>query len=216
MKTRASVTVALLLAAAMAGGGSPVRGADEAAPGTLVWCGLDYARVKMIGTEGFEDPAGIVPDKPAAWNSLFMQEMLPALEKLGVRLATDTKAVLAGNEKLTAACIVHEDGSRAETVDASHITEAQIAATVRGYTLKTTQGVGLVFIMDRLVKAQKTACFYVVFFDVGSRRILHQERMCEAAGGIGFRNFWFGPIKKAVKQLPALYRKVQGGQSPAP
>lgn len=216
MKTLKTVTPLLLLAAVMVGGVNVARGADGAASDTLVWCGLDYAKVKMIGSEGFQDPATIFPDKPAAWNSLFMQEMLPALEKMAPRLATDIKAVQPGNEKLTAACIVTEDGSREETVDKSHITGAQIAETVRGYPLKSTQGVGLVFIMDRLVKAQKTACFYVVFFDVGTRRILHQERMCEPSGGIGFRNFWFGPVKKAVKKLPALYRKVQGGQSPAP
>lgn len=216
MKTLTSVTTLLLLAAAMTGGSNPARGAEGAASGTLVWCGLDYANVKMIGSEGFQDPATIFPDKPAAWNALFMQEMLPALEKMAAKLATDTKAVEPGNAKLTAACIVAEDGSRGETVDKSHITEAQIAAAVRGYALKNTQGTGLVFIMDRLVKAQKTACFYVVFFDAGTRRILHQERMCETAGGIGFRNFWFSPVKKAVKKLPALYQKVQGGQSLAP
>ena len=31
-------------------GVSLVRAADTASPNTLVWCGLDYSKVKMIGT----------------------------------------------------------------------------------------------------------------------------------------------------------------------
>ena len=69
-------------------------------------------------------------------------------------------------------------------------------------------GIGLVFIMDRLVKAQQMGCLYVVFFDVSTRKVVLSERIVTAAGGAGFRNFWFKPIKTAVAGLPKQYKQV--------
>ena len=73
----------------------------------------------------------------------------------------------------------------------SHISEKDIAASVKGYDLKYKDGIGLVFIVDRLVKVQKVGCLYVVFFDIKSRNVLSSERVCNEGGGAGFRNFWF-------------------------
>jgi len=56
------------------------------------------------------------------------------------------------------------------------------------------------------------ASVYVVFFDIGSRKILYFERRCEKAGGMGFRNYWFGPVKRAVKDLPSLYQKAKAAK----
>ena len=82
-------------------------------------------------------------------------------------------------------------------------------ALVKAYDVRYKEGLGLVFIMDRLVKAQQTACLYVVFFDIASRKIMYSERRCEKAGGGGFRNYWFGPIKHVVKELPDMYKKAK-------
>ena len=185
------------------------RAADVASPGTLVWCGLDYSMVKMIGALDFREPDQIFPTMLVAWNGLFMKEMLPELEKMTKSVTTDLAAVEARNEKASGKQIEHEDGSREEKVVASHIKEADIADAVRGYKLKNDQGLGLVFIMDRLVKTQETGCMYVVFFDVASRKVVRSERVCSQAGGIGFRNFWFRPVKDAVKKLPKMYKEAK-------
>jgi hypothetical protein len=94
-------------------------------------------------------------------------------------------------------------------VNASHITGQDIAAVVKGYELKCSKGLGLVFIMDRLVRAQQKGCLYVVFFDISSRKVVYSERLCEKASGAGFRNYWFGPVKHAVSKLPDLYQKAR-------
>jgi hypothetical protein len=185
------------------------RAAEVASPDTLVWCGLDYSMVKMIGTMDFRQPEQIFPTMLVAWNGLFMKEMLPELEKMAKSVATDLAAVEARNEQASAKQVEHEDGSREEKVAASHIKEADIADAVRAYKLKNDQGLGLVFIMDRLVKAQETGCMYVVFFDVASRKVVHSERVCAPAGGMGFRNYWFRPIKDAVKKLPKMYKEAK-------
>ena len=184
---------------------------DTGSSDSLVWCGLDYSRVKMIGTEDFAEPSEIFPEMLDKWNSLFMKEMLPKLEKIAGSLRSDVKAVDVPNSKASEKkAIVREDGTREEMVTPSHITEKDIAASVKAYTLKHNEGMGMVFIVDRLVKVQKTGCLYVVFFDLKSRNVLYSERVCNEAAGAGFRNFWFKPIKVVIeKQLAGMYKKAK-------
>jgi hypothetical protein len=193
-------------------GASSIHAAEAPSADDLVWCGLDYSKVKMIGTLDFQRPEQIFPGMLTAWNGLFMAEMLPELEKMAKSVRTDLKAVQERNEKAGANQIEKKDGSSDEMVKPTHITEAEIADVVRSYKLENDKGLGLVFIIDRLVKAQETECMHVVFFDVASRKVLRCERMCSKAGGFGFRNFWFRPIKDAVKQLPKMYKQVKSAK----
>jgi len=188
-----------------------IRAEEASSSSTLVWCGLDYSMVKMIGTADFRDPDKIFPGFLVEWNSLFMKEMLPELEKIAGAVQSDLGGVQARNAQASPNQIQREDGTRDEEVTPTHITEDNITSAVRSYSLKTDKGLGLVFIMDRLVKAQakaqSTGCLYVVFFDVGSRKVVLSQRLCEPAGGAGFRNYWFKPIKSVVKnKLHKMYR----------
>lgn len=184
------------------------RAEDAASSDALVWCGLDYSMVKMIGTADFRQPDRIFPGLLADWNALFIKEMIPQLEKMARSVKSDPGAVTAGNEKASPKQIEREDGTANEKVKPTHITETDIARIVKSYKMKNESGVGLVFIMDRLVKAQETGCLYVVYFDVATRKVLLSERVVAAAGGAGFRNYWFKPIKTAVNGLPKQYKQV--------
>jgi hypothetical protein len=214
----------------------------KANPNLLVWCGLDYSMVKMIGSsrdfpesEIFPNPADRRGDRAqpmtSAWNELFMKEMYPRLgRELGAIVHADLRAVESRNARLTSQQIVHEEGSprnignmadlgtffdparflhRGNKNLPTHISDADIAAAIRSYRLQTRSGLGLVFIMDRLVKRQETSCMYVVFFDIASRTIISQERVSTDAGGGGIRNHWFGSIKEAVKRLPDMYHDAK-------
>ena len=91
-----STLVAILLLS-LAGAGV-ARSQQAASADTLVWCGLDYSKVKMIGTMDFRKPGEIFPTRLADWNSLFMKEMLPELEAMAKSVRTDLGAVQARNE----------------------------------------------------------------------------------------------------------------------
>jgi hypothetical protein len=169
----------------------------------------------MIGTADFRQPEQIFPGMLSSWNELFIKEMLPKLESMAKSVRTDLDAVTTANGGAKSTQIEHKDGSREEMVTPSDITEADIAAAVKHYKLKNDKGLGLVFVMDRLVKAQEVGCLYVVFFDVDSRKVLRSERLCEKAGGFGFRNYWFRPVKGAVDHLPPIYKQVKAGSQPA-
>ena len=189
--------------------GTISHAADTTSDQSLVWCGLDYSKVKMIGTADFRKPDEIFPGMLQTWNGLFMQEMLPKLEKMSASVKSDLDAVTARNNNASTNQVIHQDGTREEMVEPSEITTNDIAGIVRAYDLKHTEGIGLVYIMDRLVKAQQTGCLYVVFFDVSSRKILVAERIVVKAGGAGFRNYWFKPVKLATEKLPGLYKQAK-------
>ena len=48
----------------------------------------------------------------------------------------------------------------------------------------------------------------LVAIDIASRKVVRSERVCAEAGGIGFRNYWFKPIKVTVEKLPKTYKQV--------
>ena len=79
-------------------------------------------------------------------------------------------------------------------INESHITERDIAAEVRSYKMENTNGLGLVFIVDRLVrkysapkdfshasaihqiKNVSAGAVYVVFFDISTREVISFDR----------------------------------------
>ena len=97
------------LLSGLAGGEALPAQEHSSEGGTLVWCGLDYSLVKMIGTLDFRQPDQIFPGMLLAWNGLFT----------------------------------------------------------------------------------------------------FPERVCAGAGGMGFRNYWFRPIKDTVKKLPKMYKQAR-------
>lgn len=196
------VLASLLLTGCLSDGGRSLPAED-----TLVWCGLDYSMVKMIGRSDFNQPERIFPGMIVEWNTMFLREV-PELVDLAKAVKIDTTAVAARNEKTGPQQIERVDGSRDEFVKPTHITERDISEVVRSYQLSNATGLGLVFLMDRLVKEQETACLYVVFFDVSSRKILHSERMCNDTTGGSFRGHWYRPIKLAVENLSKPYKKA--------
>lgn len=168
----------------------------------VIWAGLDYSLVRMIGNEDFRDTDKIFPDMLNAWNDLFLKEMIGKSEKsLKRNLILDINGMRSRNAMATADQIVREDGEYDKYVKASHLTREDLAAAVKSYELEHTSGVALVFVVDRLVKLHQSGAVHIVFFDVESREIIATDRYITKAGGFGFRNYWFRVVKEAVPKL---------------
>ncbi|MEI6084050.1 MAG: hypothetical protein WCS70_07080 [Verrucomicrobiota bacterium] len=193
---------------------------------TVVWAGLDYSMVRMIGTNDFQIPDMIFPGMLEKWNQLFLDERIESLAKtLRKNVAIDIGAVSDRNKTATAAQIILTADSK-DVVKESHISQQDIAAEVQFYKLSKTSGLGLVFIVDRFVHRvvcppsrlaahdrvglnrardeEYSSCgaVYVVFFDVATREIISSDRDLSCINtGANFRNFWFGVIKNADKNL---------------
>ena len=179
-----------------------LKSADE-----VVWAGLDYSLVRMVGPGDFNDPSAIFPEMLEAWNSLFLREMMRKTEAaVGKPLAPDIGGVTARNGSASEGQIVANAGPNDGTAK-THISPEILAEAIRGYQLESDRGVGLVFVVDRLVKPEKQGAVYVVFFDIAAREILASERKVYKAAGFGFRNYWFRVPKNAVNDLKRIVKQ---------
>jgi hypothetical protein len=135
------------------------------------------------------------------------------------QVAIDIGAVTERNKKATAAQIIESPGPK-DVIGETHIDKQMIIDAIRSYKMEKTNGLGLVYIVDRLVEsrffnpmndrtgvAQKykipaAGAAYIVFFDVASREVISTERVVETVNvGGNFRNFWFGVIKGVDERL---------------
>jgi hypothetical protein len=173
---------------------------------SVVWAGLDYSMVHMYGTRDFHDTDQIFPEMFGAWNTLFIDEgwVQRVGKTLGKRVIIDISGMSERNKLAKPDQVIREDGT-GKLLAATHLSDRDIADAVRSYELKEKRGVGVVFIIDRLVKQPKKGCLYMVFFNVESRTVLASRRGVYRAAGFGFRNHWFRVVKEAVPNL----RKVR-------
>ena len=52
-----------------------------------------------------------------------------------------------------------------------------------------------------MLKHLEQACLYSTLVDLATRAVIDSRRVCHPAGGFGFRNYWFAPVKEAVRTL---------------
>ncbi len=173
---------------------------------TVIWAGLDYSMVRMYGTMDFKEPEKIFPEMFDNWNGLFLTELVfhesARLQKaVGKTVKPEIEGMAARNKLAKTDQVIRQDGKFSEE---THIKDSDIAEAVRSYKLTSTGGLGLVFIVDRLVKVEQKGAVYLVFFDVATRDVLAQQRVIVKAAGFGFRNFWFRVPKDALPRLKKL------------
>lgn len=171
---------------------------------SVVWAGLDYSMVRMVGPGDFRNPDAIFPGAFESWNALFLRERIKTVEKaLKKQVVLDTAGVVERNKQATAKQIIDAPGPD-DSVEKSHITDKDIADAVKSLRLESKEGLGLVFIVDRLVKPSQRGAVYLVFFDIAKREVITSRRVVAAASGVGFRNYWFGVIKRAEGELSRM------------
>ncbi len=194
---------------------------------SVVWMGLDYSMMRMIGTE----KTILVPDllfqnMPARWNDLFLDERIEGVAgALKRRVQIDIEAVTERNKGISTNQVVLS-GSSKDAAKESHITAEEISAAVKSLRSKHEKGLAMVFIVDRFVSESKlvsmpaktnakfppayishAGAVYVIFFDLATREVLSAKREVRVIGtGGSFRNFWFGPIKDIDSEL-SQYRE---------
>jgi len=172
----------------------------------IIWAGVDYSHARLIGPGEFSDPSAIFPGMLDAWNNLVLQERIRFMQKVsGKTIVPDIAGVTEVNKSASASQIVKVPGA-SDTLTQTLITPEMIAAAVKSYQLENKTGLGVVFIVDRLIKLDKkgSGAVYVVAFDVASREVLSSERITGRASGFGFRNYWFRIIKDAEKGLKKI------------
>ncbi len=170
---------------------------------TLVWTGIDYGLVRLVGTLDFRDPSAIFPGYFNTWNGLFVEEQLDELEA-----RTKVSAIVTSLSHLGDLHRVADPNTQIVRDDSFPVTDELPAQLIRdrvkSYALRETEGTALALIADQLHKPNQLGCFWVVRYDVATRDVHSLVRACEPAHGFGFRNYWFGSVKDVVSQLAAV------------
>jgi len=185
----------------------------------LTWLGIDFTEAEFFVPDTFDSkeesvywgPGGGLDDfvdkfenNDAAriklsedWNAMIVNETVPWMKK---KLAADVVVSLAEadgpTERWTGAPFRSEfDAARVP----AHFGEADVARRVQALNL-TGPGIGLVLVAERFSKTEAKACSWPTYVDLGTKAVLHTERVCKEPGGGGFRNFWLNPLRDTVRE----------------
>ncbi|MCA9567454.1 MAG: hypothetical protein KC656_06410 [Myxococcales bacterium] len=163
----------------------------------LAWTGLDFGLVRVFGEVPFTDPATLTTF-PTQWNRLFRDEMVGSLGSRTKRtIRVDDVHLESMHEALDPAVALAPDGpSWREPI----LTRVDVVARVQAYP-SGTPGMALTFIAEELNRPDTHGCFWVTWYDRAELFVHATERRCEAPGGIGFRNYWFGSVKRILAQM---------------
>jgi hypothetical protein len=193
---------------------------------TVVWAGLDYSMVRIIGNTGdIKVPDMFFQDMPQKWNDLFLDERLDGVaNSLNKRVLIDIGGVTEHNATILTNKNIFEPDAE-DVIEKTSITKQDITAEISSYKMQNTNGLGLVFIVDGIfyhhyaVNSNQAhshdvvlgSVTYaegvnVVFFDIATREIISSKREIKTVGtGGSYRFLWFGPIKETDSGL-AEYR----------
>ena len=172
----------------------------------IVWYGLDFSEVKLVGSEGFTNPPEIKNRYFNSWNQLFVTErdkynLQETFKKKNVEYNLDVveeRNKLPNVEELVI--------NTSYTLD-----EAKIPDMLKEYSTKETEGIGLVFIMEAFNKTAEAATMFVVFFDITAKTPLLVKKMGAKPGGMGIRNYWAGAVFAVLEKSKKEYPKWMKG-----
>jgi hypothetical protein len=80
-----------------------------------------------------------------------------------------------------------------------------VKKVIAGYTLKETEGIGLVFIVSSLDKREKSVNLFGIFFDISSRKMLLGISVSGKCGSGSLDHYWWEGIDNAVRKFTWRY-----------
>lgn len=171
---------------------------------TIVWAGIDFSKTKLIGSEGFSDPEAIANEYFDKWNQLILAEN----KKYDIAKAYHKDKLIhelsVSNEQNTT-----QDPAKLVINETYKFRDDEIENIIKNYsTLKETEGLGLVYIVEYFSKLDTQGSIYVVFFDLANQDILHKKKYLTKAKGFGIRNYWANTFYETIKESGKEYKKA--------
>lgn len=179
---------------------------DDKTP--ITWLGVDYSLTKFIGPAfKFQDKGQVTNEEfrdkyTVGWNQLFIKEQ----KKYDVAKYTHRDAVkyaVEVTEKANAA--LKKEFFSNDPSDFKKMTEADITNAVKSYDFQNNEGIGLMFFVEGMSKAQESEGIWVTFVDMKSKTVLFTSYQSSSPGGFGFTNYWMKPLLTALKSIDSNY-----------
>jgi hypothetical protein len=166
---------------------------------SAVYLGLDFTLARVIN-----DPSASAMDirdrHYPAINALVVNEPkkfdLKAAFNKSI-LDNDLGPVAKRNAKINT-----EEMTSTSSADYRRLKEDDIAKLVKGFDFDGKKGIGILFVVEAMSKAEKGESIWVTFIDMANKKVLMTERIeNKTAMGFGFRNFWANPVKALLETI---------------
>jgi len=165
----------------------------------LTWLGLDFSNAKFIGDRDKYGSLSDVRFLLKSWNDLMETEkekynVAKSFSKTKVDFHLDVTR--DHNEEVDVTEILTEDQSVY-----AHMNAADVEGIVATYDFKGLNGVGLMFNIESFSKTAQKGAVWVTFINLDTKSVIFTERMEDAPGGSGVRNYWAGAIVDMLKKI---------------
>lgn len=169
----------------------------------FTWFGIDYTQCYYLGPIDFPSISDL-ESKIEAWNDLVIQEREKYIDKTlkGKKVSFAIESVKARNEAINVKSRLTEDNAKI-----MHLNPDQIPGIISSYNIDADlSGTGLVLIAESYDRLGVQGNYYVVFFDIASKKVYSHERMSGKSGGIGLRNYWATTYYNVLKNIGKKYK----------
>lgn len=197
------ITILLLFITATA---AVLRAQTSIKDKSVTFFGLDFSKCRMIGSDGFSNPADIVNRIFGEWNNLIVNEKT----KYDVEFAFNKTEVKYSFDIVSRRNLSVNPGELV-TNNTYSFDDKTVASVIKSYAVKE-KGLGIVLVVEKFDKTEELATVFVTYFDMGSKKVLLSERVSAKPVGFGFRNYWAGAIAKILKDC---HNKTPGWEAKA-
>ena len=165
----------------------------------LTYLGIDFTKARLID-DAVANETDIRDRQFAAINEVVVNEpkkydIKGAFHKSAID--HDLALVARRNSKINTETI-----KSTNTSDFSRLKESDILALVKGFDFENKKGVGILFVMEGMSKAEKAASIWVTLIDMKSKKVMLAERIeSKVAAGFSFRNYWASSIKNLLDTI---------------
>lgn len=159
----------------------------------VTWLGLDFTEAKLFPKAAFANPEAIRMNYLLKWNQIVLNESKKFNVAKFFKIETLNHDISLVGERNLAIPL----GNLIVDNSKQDFSEQNVKSIISQYP--TTEGIGLVFIVESFNKSNTTGTFWATFFDRSTLEVLSTKRIQGLATGMGIRNYWANSIHKAME-----------------
>ena len=161
---------------------------------TLIYYGVDFSHVRVNDAPKISRSVEYSQVYPAAWIAYVEKELPPdGFVRRSLRFPIFIYRQQEISEKsirVSPHLIIDYDNS---------ISPDTLESIVSHYSLEAKAGLGLVLIPETFSKPKETATTWVIFFDIGSRRIIYKTIIYGKCSHMGYTAHWASGVVEGFK-----------------
>lgn len=169
----------------------------------ITYIGLDFSKVKLVGSEGFSDPIAIQAEYFDKWNNLILEEGEKFdLKAIFVKQTVDfdLTPIQALNGEIDAANLVIDKSATA-------LTPEQLQEAAGRYDFKDfANKIAIVFIVESFDKVAELGTFHLTFVNTTNNQIIWTQKVTGKPKGFGLRNYWAGAFYDALQNVQSKWK----------